>query len=112
MAACRFKIVIPQLLAATGPDSQTVCEGGDVQFAVTLMEGTAVGFQWKFNGDTLVDATNTVLTLSAVTTNDSGAYCHDARSHGHDHGRRADGITATQLREIDEMKQLIADLKK
>jgi uncharacterized repeat protein (TIGR01451 family) len=84
---------VPTIIAE--PQSQSVRTGTNVSFSVTatnamppivswtlegidLMPQTnspgALSYQWLFNGTNLVAATNQVLTLLTITTNDAGPY--------------------------------------
>ncbi|MDW8308060.1 MAG: immunoglobulin domain-containing protein [Verrucomicrobiales bacterium] len=57
------------------PQSLAVNEGQTAIFSVTATGTPPLRFQWFFNTNTpLAGATNATLTLSAVTTNDAGAY--------------------------------------
>lgn len=58
----------------TQPQSQTVAVGANVTFAVTATGNPPPTYQWQFNGTNLAGETNVSLTLSAVTTNQAGAY--------------------------------------
>jgi DNA-binding beta-propeller fold protein YncE len=61
----------PQIVA--NPANQTVLAGTNVQFAVSTV-GSALSFQWQFNGLNLDGATNSTLTLPEVQATDSGNY--------------------------------------
>jgi len=72
-----------QLLTVTEPDLPTITiqpdrvntyRGCDAAFAVTGAEGWPLTLQWYFNGNPVPDATNTILLLSDVQTNQSGSY--------------------------------------
>ena len=65
--------IIPPSLTQQ-PANLSVIEGGSAMF-VSAATGTApLSYQWKLNGNSISGATNTVLTLLAVTTNAAGAY--------------------------------------
>lgn len=55
------------------PQNQTVSAGGTAIFSVAATGTTALGYQWYGNTNALIaDATNAVLTLHNVSTNDNG----------------------------------------
>lgn len=56
------------------PQSQMVIEGSNVTFSVAATGVQPLSYQWLFNGTNLDGATNSSLTLIAVTTNDAGPY--------------------------------------
>ena len=56
------------------PQSQTVAVGAKVTFTVAATGNPPPAYQWQFNGTNLAGATNISFTLSAVTTNQAGAY--------------------------------------
>jgi hypothetical protein len=56
------------------PVSQTVMESTNVTFTVTATGTAPLRYQWRLNGTSLPGATSTTLTLTAVTTNQSGSY--------------------------------------
>ncbi len=59
----------------TQPQTQTVVQGQTVNFSVTAAGTQPLFYQWYFNDiSPLLDATNPVLTLTGVTTNDAGNY--------------------------------------
>ena len=58
---------------AAQPRSRAVREGRDTQFEVVAL-GYPLSYQWQFNGQDIVDATNSTLNLTAVTMNLSGLY--------------------------------------
>jgi hypothetical protein len=58
----------------SGPADQTVLQGSGVVFSV-IAEGTApLGYQWSKDGSELTGATGNSLSLSGLTTLDSGVY--------------------------------------
>lgn len=69
--------VVPELIPpgiAQEPVNATAIETGNASF-VTEAVGTApLTYQWAFNGQMIPGATNAVLLLHSLTTNDSGAY--------------------------------------
>ena len=56
------------------PQSQMAIEGSNVTFSVVTSGTQPLSYQWLFNGTNLDGATNSSLTLVAVTTNDAGPY--------------------------------------
>ena len=56
----------------TQPASQSVNAGAGV--SLTVAATGATGYQWQFNGTTISGATNSTLTLPAVTTSQQGSY--------------------------------------
>jgi pectate lyase len=59
----------------TQPQNQTVAVGQTANFSVTAGGSVPLYYQWYFNDVTpLADETNTLLSLSNVTTNDAGGY--------------------------------------
>jgi endonuclease/exonuclease/phosphatase family metal-dependent hydrolase len=64
--------VAPQI--TIGPQSQTAIEGSNVTFSVVATGTQPLSYQWFFYGTNLDGATNSSLTLTAVTTNAAGPY--------------------------------------
>ena len=58
----------------TQPQDQNAFAGNTVTFTVDAGGTEPLSFQWLFGTNTITDATNQVLQLSNVTTNDSGLY--------------------------------------
>jgi len=58
----------------TQPQSQTVVQGSNATFSVTITNSGNVGFQWNFNGTNIAGATNISLTLTNVQPNQDGNY--------------------------------------
>ena len=56
------------------PVSQTVAAGTNVSFTVAATGTAPLGFQWRLNGANLPGATSATLTLTGVTTGQSGNY--------------------------------------
>ncbi len=56
------------------PQSQTADVGDNVTFTVSATGNPAPAYQWQFNNTNIVNATNAALTLSGITTNQSGNY--------------------------------------
>jgi alpha-tubulin suppressor-like RCC1 family protein len=65
--------VVP-LTAVVSPASQTVYGGDLATFSATAQKDGPFTFQWRFNGNDLTGQTNTFLSLTNVTTNQSGFY--------------------------------------
>lgn len=74
-SAARLTVVPPSPPdITTAPANQTVVLGETATFAV-IASGTApLHYQWCFNGNTLMNQTNAVLTLPDVSSNDAGGY--------------------------------------
>ena len=60
----------------TQPRSRTVTQGSTVIFNVGISSQAAqpIGYQWRFNGNDIVAAVNSVLTLTNVQAADAGLY--------------------------------------
>jgi len=72
------------------PQSQTVFSGSNVTFSVNADGPPPLLWQWQFNGAALPGATNPMLTLNHVTTNQSGNYSVAVtNSYGFDHSQVA-----------------------
>lgn len=67
-----YSDITPAIL--TQPQSQSVASGTDVSFGVTARGLPTLAYQWTFNGQTITNATNNLLTLATVTTNQVGDY--------------------------------------
>jgi len=66
-------IALPSIV--TQPLSQNVCTGSNVTFVIATSGGNPpLSYQWQFNGMDISNATNTSLSLTGVTTNNSGNY--------------------------------------
>ena len=61
-------------LITVEPQSRSAVEGSNVTFSVTALGTQPLSYQWKFYGTNLDGATDSFLTLAAVTTNDAGPY--------------------------------------
>jgi hypothetical protein len=66
---------VNQVVAITAQPTatQTLCSGSTANFSVTAT-GTGLTYQWKKGGTNIVNATSATLTLSNVSTSDSGNY--------------------------------------
>ena len=56
------------------PTNATVLVGDTTNFTVTVSGTPPFGYQWYFYAATLTNGTNAILTLAAVTTNNTGNY--------------------------------------
>lgn len=61
-------------VVTASPQSQTVCEGDSVTFGVTVTGDPAPTFQWRHDGENIIDATNASLTIDPVSTLNGGTY--------------------------------------
>src|SRR5262249_24398687 len=66
-------IVAPPVIT-NQPASQTVSPGTDVTFSAGVSGTAPFGFQWRFLGANLADATNASLTISNAQTINQGTY--------------------------------------
>lgn len=65
------------------PEDQAVLLGGSASWSVEVRGAGPVSYQWHFNGVSIPDATNSVLTVSAAGFAQSGNYTVTARNpHG------------------------------
>ena len=84
-AASQFSLLNPLT-------NQVAMAGQTVMFSATTSPGGPAGtlsYQWKFNGSNLPSATGPTLTLSKVTTNQTGVYSVTAASTIHSTSRAA-----------------------
>ncbi|MDB6025107.1 MAG: hypothetical protein JWM68_1330 [Verrucomicrobiales bacterium] len=58
----------------TAPQSQTAIAGTPVSFTVAASGTSPFTYQWKKNGSNISTATNTIYSISTVTTNDAATY--------------------------------------
>ncbi|HEY6170393.1 MAG TPA: immunoglobulin domain-containing protein, partial [Verrucomicrobiae bacterium] len=58
----------------TQPAGQTVALGGTAILAVDAYGAPPLSYQWQFNGNDLTGATNALLVLTALATNQAGTY--------------------------------------
>ena len=69
----------PPSITTSQPENQAACSGQTVNFTVNA-SGNSLSYQWRKNGANLVDSGNMLgatlptLTLTSITTNDSGYY--------------------------------------
>jgi len=73
LAGIGGKCPVP-LAITTQPTNQFANTGESVTFAVVAAGPQPLSYQWNFNGTNISGATNTLLTLSDVTTNNNGVY--------------------------------------
>src|SRR3569833_370702 len=80
LALCCFGLLTMLIFAhadglpviTTQPTNQLVSPGSSAQFSVTATGATA--FQWRYNGTNIADATNALLNVANVQTNNTGYY--------------------------------------
>jgi len=86
------------------PSSGKSLVGGSATFTVHVSEGTPpLTYQWQRNGQALAAGTDSVLTLSPVTSNDSGQYrCIVSNSSGSDTSDTATLSVASPLMIVSE----------
>ena len=58
----------------TQPTSRTVTNGGTTTFTVVASGSPTLRYQWRTNGIAMTGATSSTLTLSGITTNQTGNY--------------------------------------
>lgn len=75
-ATAVLSVIVPVApVIGTQPVSQTVIAGSAATFSVGITAGTApVSYQWRFNGNNIVGATNSTYTVANVQTNLAGGY--------------------------------------
>ena len=56
------------------PLSQAVSVGSNANFFVTASGTSPLSYQWQLNGTNISNATNTIYSLTEVTTNSAGIY--------------------------------------
>ena len=66
-------VIVPPVITVQ-PTNQTVFQGSNTTFSVTATGTLPLSYQWYFNSGVLANATNAVLTLTGVTTNQAGTY--------------------------------------
>jgi len=67
-------LAVNDLTTATPLANQTACPSNNVTFAVNASGTGPFVFQWYHNSNAIAGATNSVLVLTNVTTNDAGVY--------------------------------------
>lgn len=73
-ARVEISVVAEPPVIDTPPASQTVLEGGSVQFGVVARGTKPLEYQWQFNGEDLAGQTNSTLTLTGVSPSRAGDY--------------------------------------
>src|SRR6266481_9379063 len=68
-----FAQCCPPIITAQ-PQSQTVTQGVNTTFTVSVSSGTFLTYQWRFNGNNLFAATNSSLTLTNAQAWQVGGY--------------------------------------
>jgi hypothetical protein len=63
-----------QPVITASPQSQTVLEGDTTALAVTATGGNPLGYQWRFNGTAVPNATNAAFSLDYVVLDNDGEY--------------------------------------
>lgn len=66
-------VPIPAFIV-TQPANKTVFVGGNTTFSVTPGGTPPFSYQWRFNGTSITNATNSALTLANVQSNQAGSY--------------------------------------
>jgi hypothetical protein len=74
VVAGTYTITLTPPTIVTQPANKTVTQGANVTFSVTATGSPLLAYQWTFNGSDVPDATNSTLSLSAVTAAQAGAY--------------------------------------
>jgi hypothetical protein len=81
----------------TAPAGQTVAAGAQVTFTVAA-QGTALSYQWLFNGAAIAGATTTTLTVNNVQEANAGRYAVRVTS--------GTGVTAVPIESIPAILQI------
>lgn len=66
-------VVNPLTVIATHPQSNSVCEGDNVEFSI-VADGTNLTYQWYKDGSSISGATSSSYSISPVVLNDEGDY--------------------------------------
>ncbi len=72
-SAIRLTVFVPPTITVQ-PQSKSVSAGNNATFSVTATGTAPLAYQWKFNGDDIPGATNSIYTFLATSTSQSGAY--------------------------------------
>jgi uncharacterized repeat protein (TIGR01451 family) len=72
-ATASLVVLVPPVITQQ-PLSVITNQGANVAFTVGARGSAPLSYQWQFNGSALPGATNTMLTLSNVRTNQDGSY--------------------------------------
>ncbi len=73
-AKVEISVVAEPPVIDTQPVSQTVLEGGSVQFGVVARGTRPLEYQWQFNGEPLASETNATLNILGATAAQAGEY--------------------------------------
>ena len=68
-----FRFLFPPLITAQ-PTNLLVLAGTNAAFGVSLNGTAPFGYQWRFNGTNLLNATNAIYSIPSVGTNNAGNY--------------------------------------
>jgi hypothetical protein len=71
--AATLTVMEPPVITSQ-PQSLTVAGGASATFTVVATGGAPLTYQWRRNGASLTDATNSTLTITAVAARDAGDY--------------------------------------
>ncbi|MBN1187352.1 MAG: immunoglobulin domain-containing protein [Bacteroidales bacterium] len=74
MSTTATLVVDTNITIVKQPVSKSACEGSNVNFTAIANGGAGVTYQWQKEGVNIPGATTTTLTLTLVTSADSGAY--------------------------------------
>jgi hypothetical protein len=66
--------IVPAPTITSSPQSQAVLEGDTSTLAVTATGAVPIGYQWRFNGTPVPNATNAAFSLDYVILDDDGDY--------------------------------------
>jgi hypothetical protein len=66
--------IVPAPVITASPQSQAVIEGQASTLAVTATGAAPIGYQWRFNGTAVPNATNAAFSLDYVILDDDGVY--------------------------------------
>ena len=91
---------LPPPVILREPQDQTADETGTASFSVVADGVPPLRFQWQFNGLDIPDATNSVLTLQNVQTNQAGFYNVNVFNVGGATPSRAATLTVVPLTEL------------
>ena len=61
-------------LITSQPRSTNLFVGESVTFSIGVSGATPLSYQWRFNGNTIANATNSSYTIASAVTNNSGGY--------------------------------------
>jgi hypothetical protein len=72
-ANATLTVILPPIINVQ-PASQLASVSNSVTFSVGLSQGTSPAYQWNYNGNAIAGATQSSLTVSALTWNSGGNY--------------------------------------